>query len=470
MKRSIPIFRIVEHLLASTVLIALIYDFWYFFTYKYFPQPFFYDMGDTWMDWFNPAFWSHMSGAYDSYLTIYPPLTYVILKMITWGPCYPGAEGGWSRECDVLGIISLHLVYVLCVVLTVRTMLKIDRRTALPRSLAISSGLPMMWGLDRGNVILITYIFMLLAYGPLLKSAWLRWLFAGLAVNMKVYLIGAIAAQLLHRRWRWAEGALIATVLIYLVTYAIFGSGTPIEIYYNITAYADGLVINNPLDIWMASTMLPLEQLTHSTVFPTLLVLGSNLTNLIEFVTPLVMHAAQAIIVMGAMACFIRPEVVPRTRMVVLSVGLAVMSTEVSGYTEIIVLLFTFMEPSRGFLRRYALLVSYVICIPFDINIDSLPPLVKDAFFFRTQVIVEYAVQIGPFIRPILTLSIPTSLALLTIIEVWQDIRLQGWAQRWRFRNDVPLLPWIEHPVGPAKAQTARDDRPMVPAPEPTQG
>ncbi len=447
-------FLIIEHIFALIVLIALIYDFWYLFTYRYFPQPFFYDMGDTWMDWFNPAYWSHVSGTYDSYLTIYPPLTYVILRAVTWGPCYPGAEGGWSRECDVLGVVSLHIVYVMCVVLTARTMLKIDRRTALPRSLALSIGLPMMWGLDRGNVILITYIFILLAYGPLLQRAWLRWLFAGLAVNMKVYLIGTIVAQLLHRRWRWAEGALIATVLVYLVTFALFGSGNPIEIYNNINAYADGLVINNPLDLWMASTLLPLQQLTNSKVFPTLLILGSNLTTVIEVMTPIVMHTAQAIIGLGALACFLRPEVIPRTRMLVLSVGLAVLSTEVSGYTEIIVLLFTFMEPSRGVLRRYALLVAYLICVPFDINIDSLPPLVKDAFFFRTEVIVEYSIQIGPFLRPLLTLSIPVSLALLTIIEVWQDIRLQGWAQRWRFRRDVPFLPWIQHPLAPAAMRT----------------
>ena len=444
------VFRAFEYLMALTIIAALVYDFWYFFTYKYFPQPFFYDMGDTWMDWFNPAYWSHVSGTYDSYLTIYPPLTYVILKGITWGPCYPGAQGGWSRECDVLGIVSLHIVYLLCVILTAWTFLKVDRRTALPRSLAISIGLPMLWGLDRGNVILITYIFMLLAYGPLLRSARLRWLFAGLAVNMKVYLIGTIAAQLLHRRWRWAEGALIATALVYLVTYALFGSGTPVEIYHNITAYADGLVINNPLDIWMASTLLPLQQLTYSDVFPTLLILGSRLTVLIDTLVPIIMHSAQTIILIGAFACFVRPEVIPRSRMLVLSVGLAVMSTEVSGYTEIIVLLFAFMEPARGFLRRYALAAGSLVCIPFDINIDSLPPLAKDTFFFGTSVIVEYAVQIGPFIRPLVTLSIPVALALLTIIEVWRDIRLQGWAARWRFRHDAPLLPGVLRPLQPA--------------------
>jgi hypothetical protein len=455
-------FHLFEYLMSAAILIALIYDFWYLFTYKYFPQPFFYDIGDTWMDWFNPAYWSHVSGAYDSYRTIYPPLTYVILKAITWGPCYPGAQGGWGRDCDVMGIVSLHLTYVLCIFLTARTLLKIDRRTALPRSLAVSLGLPMLWALDRGNVILITYIFVLLAYGPLVRSARLRWLFAGLAVNMKVYLIGTIAAQLLHRRWRWAEGAFAATILVYLVTFALFGSGNPIEIYRNITDYADGLVINNPLDIWMASTLLPLQQLTRSEIFPTLLILGSKLTTLIEVLVPLIMHSGQAVIILGALACYVRPEVVPRSRMLALSIGLAIVSTEVSGYTEILVLLFTFMEPARGFLRRYALSAAYVLCIPFDINIDSLPPLAKDSFFFGTGVIVEYVVQLGPFVRPLITLSIPVSLALLTIIEVWRDVRQDGWAERWRFRHDVPLLPLVAKPRR-SPVSVGRDGAPRLP-------
>lgn len=446
-----PVFLNIEYALSAAIVGGLAYSFWFLFTYFRFPQPFFYDVGDTWMDWFNPAYWSHQPGTYDSYKTIYPPLTYAILKYITWAPCYANAQGGWSRDCDILGIAALHLTYVICIIVTALSLKKIDKATSLPRSLALTMGLPMMWGLDRGNVILITYIFVVLAFGPLVKSAIARWIFAGLAINMKVYLVGVIAAQLLHRRWKWAEGAIIATIAVYCVSFAIFGAGTPSEIFENITAYSDGLVINNPLDVWMASTLLPLRQLANSQVFPTTLVIGSRNVDLIDQLVPIIMISAQAIIAASAAFCFIRPESVPRHRMVAISIGLAIMSTEVSSYTQILVIFFCFMEPAKTFLLRYAIITCYLVCIPFDINIDSLPPIVKESFFFQKPIIIEYVIQIGPFIRPILTLSIPVALALQTINDVWRDIHSQGWAQRWRFRRDTPFLPAVMRPVPPRR-------------------
>lgn len=439
----------IEYLLAAIVVGGLAYSLWFMQTYGYFPQPFFYDIGDAWMDWFNPAYWSHLPGTYDNYRTIYPPLTYVILRYITNGECYPGANGGWSRDCDLYGIFSLHAIYVVCVILTAMTLYRVDRRTALPRSFALAMGLPMLWGLDRGNVILITYVFVVLAFGPLIASARLRWMFAGMAINMKVYLVGVLMAQLLHRRWRWFEGAVIATVLVYLVSYAIFGEGSPMQIYRNITDYAEGLTINNPLDLWMASSLQPLYALTDSEVFPALLFVGSDNVDLIRAAVPIIMRSAQAIIMISAVFCFLRPEVIPRTRMIAISIGIALLSTEVSAYTQILVFIFVFMEPARGFLRRYAILIAYLLCIPLDINIDGLPTLVKDSFWLQRPVVVGYYVQLGPFVRPLLSLSIPVALSVLTIVEVVADIRKQGWADRWRLRRDAPLLPWVARPERP---------------------
>ncbi len=441
-----PNYLSIEYFFAIFIVAGIIYQFWFLFTYKYFSQPFFYDIGDTWMDWFNPAYWSHEPGAYDYYNTVYPPLTYVILRLITDGSCYTDNWGGYSRYCDVLGVISLHVVYVACIYLTVMVLIKTDRKTALPRSVAISLGLPMMWALDRGNVILITYIFVLLAYGPLIRSAMMRWLFVGLAVNMKVYLISTVAAQLLHRRWRWAECAIISSILVYLVTLAWFGSGDPLSIYRNITDFAGSLTINNPLDVWMASSLLPIQRLADSDVYPLSLYIGSRNVQIIMVVTTVLMRSAQLIVVAGAVACWLRPEAVPRYRMIAMSIGLTIFSTEVSSYTQILVLLFLFMERSKGAAVRYAIAVGYIICIPIDIDLDKLAPLAKESFFFGTTVFVEYKIQLGPFIRPILTMSIPVALAIATIQTVWRDIRTQGWADRWRFRRDVPLLPWVRRP------------------------
>jgi len=53
---------------------------------------------------------------------------------------------------------------------------------------------------------------------------------------------------------------------------------------------------------------------------------------------------------------------------------------------------------------------------------------------------VTFYVMLGPFFRPLIVLSVPFALSLVTLREVWKDIREQGWRLRWRFRNDAPLL------------------------------
>ena len=227
----------VEALLAFAVALCLAYNIYHLIDAGYLPSPYFYEAQDTFMDWFNTAYWAHQPGAYDSWATIYPPLSFVVLKVLTNGACYAAAEGYTSRDCDWYGAVTLHIIYLVNVVLTARTFHKIDRRTAWPRTFAMCVGLPMTFGLERGNLILLCYTCVLLAYGPLVRSARLRWLFAGLAVNFKIYLIGPVFAQILKRRWRWFEGAFIATILVYLASYAIVGAGSPVEIYENIVRF-----------------------------------------------------------------------------------------------------------------------------------------------------------------------------------------------------------------------------------------
>jgi hypothetical protein len=398
--------------------VAVAYSIWHLLTYFHLPQPFFYEYVDTWMDWFNPAYWAHQPGTYDNYRTIYPPLSYVLLKFMTYGPCYEGAEGGWSRDCDVYGVAWLHLIYLANVIVTFAVFRKIDRRTAIPRTVAMALGLPMLWGLGRGNLVLIAYFFLLLAYGPLIRSARLRWLFVGMAINMKVYLVGTLFAQLIHHRWRWFEGAALATVAVYLISFIIFGEGSPAVIFENLTEFGDKLEINNPLDLWMASSLKPLGALLQSSIYPVTLYVGSQLAELGIAVLPWITRICQAIIFAAAAAATWRPNAIPRSRMIVLSVGVAIMSTEVSGYTQTLVFAFAFMEPFKGVLRRYAIIMCYILSIPADITIDRLPPIVAESFLGGRPVFVHYVVQLGPFVRPILTMSIPVALALLTLIEV----------------------------------------------------
>jgi hypothetical protein len=441
-----PIDRWLEPLLALAVLVALVQALIYTYQFGYLPQPFFYEPSDIWMDWFNTAHWAHEPGAYDAWLTIYPPLSFVFLKFLGIARCYSGAEGLPARECDWLGLVALHSIYVMNIVLTARAFMKIDRRTALPRSFALTAGLPMLYGLERGNLILICFTCVLLAFGPLVRSARLRWIFLGLAINFKVYLIATVFAQLLRRRWLWFEGALIATAGVYLLSFGLFGGGTPGEIYRNIANFSGGFEAVSVLDIWYAGTYLPLTSLLSGVAFPVSTLIGSEVAEWGSLLLPTITRVVQGTIVIAAVATWLRPEVVPIHRLALFGAAMALITAESGGYTQILLILFVFMERWRGVARPWAIFACYLLCIPADIVIGSVPPFVRESYLTGRQVVVTFGIGLGPFIRPALIMSLPFALSCATIWDVWADIRTQGWRTRRRFWRDAPLLPGVARP------------------------
>lgn len=422
----------------------------------YLPQPFFYEPSDTYMDWFNSAYWARDPNVYDSWRTIYPPLSFVVLRLLGKGSCYAGAEGLTSRDCDWVGLVVLHAIFVLNIVLVALTFRKIDTRTAIPRAIALSSGLPMLYALERGNILLLCFTAVLLAFGPLLKSARLRWLFAGIAVNFKIYLIATIAVQLLRRRWLWCEGAIIATLLVYLLSYGLLGAGTPSEIMRNISDYSSGYIAAQVLDVWYSLTYQPLISLLQGEVFPVTGIVGSRLAEIGLIVLPLLVRVGQASILAAAVATWLRPEVVPPYRVAFLGTALAAISSEAGGYTQMMVMLFVFMEPWRGRARPIALIACYILCLPGEIITGSVPPLIRESYLGGRQVEMQFGVGLGMFLRPGLVILVAVSLSMATIHDVWADIRQQGWKGRWRYRRDWPMLPWIarphRHPAGEGAA------------------
>ena len=437
--------RWIEYLLAWVLVILLIRAGWNLYTYGYLPQPFFYEPSDTWMDWFNTAYWARDPGAYDVWGTIYPPLSFVVIRLFGIDACYARSSLTSTlltiRDCDWVGIAAMHAIFALNVALIALTFRKIDPRTALPRTIALAFGMPMLFALERGNILLLTFSSFLLAFGPLLHSARLRWLFAGLAINFKVYLLGAIIALLLKRRWKWVEGALLATVLVYGLSYLLLGSGTPVEIIQNITRYAGGFQAGQVLDIWYSITYLPLISLLEGAAFPVSSAVGSELADWGLLILPALIRTGQLLIALAALATWLRPEVVPTHRAIFLGLAMALISSEAGGYTQILIVMLVFMERWRGIARPLAIVLCYVLCLPADIIVGSVPPFVRDSYLAGRAVEIHTGVGLGVFLRPGILIAIAIALACATIRDVWLDIRLPGNRVRWRFRRDAAILP-----------------------------
>lgn len=432
----------VEWLLTIPIAAGVAYTFIYLWLNGHLPGPYFYEPSGTFMDFAAPATFAHNGGAYDAFQSIYPPLTFVLLKYLSWGPCYAFNAAEAARDCDLYGVGSLLLIYAVNCWLVFRTYRKLDRCTAWPRTIALCAGLPMTYALERGNVLLFTFTCIILAYGPLVRSARLRWIFAALAVNFKVYLIGTIFAQLLKGRWRWFEGAMVATAIIYLLSYAWYGEGTPRVLFDNVAAFANSTTFaagfKGPtlLDLWYPSSLLPMRQLLEgNAAFPIVQVLGSQTVAIATAAVYTLTATVTVAIIAAAAATWWRPHVVPMHRLIFLSIAIALINSEVGGYTQLLLIFFVLMERWRGFGRKSAIVMAYVLCIALDIPIEQVPPVVRDSYLSGREVIAQYHVGVGVFVRPVLVHLMILSLALVTIRDAWADARRSGWRSplvRWR--------------------------------------
>ncbi|MDB5712880.1 MAG: hypothetical protein JWO15_277 [Sphingomonadales bacterium] len=443
----------IEYIMTLPIVAAIVYTAWFFSTNHYLPQPFFYEPSGTWMDWYSLTQWSQHKGAYDIAQTIYPPLSFVLMKMFTIPHCYDLTYSEEVRSCDWTGAAALTGMWLINIPLTYLSYRKIDRHTALPRAFAITFGFPMLFAFERGNVLIFCYACILLGFGPLLKSAKLRWIFAGLALNFKVYLISAVLAPLLRRRWVVVEGMLICTVLIYLATWFILGEGSPAQIVRNINNYSGGFGAAAALDLWFPSSYIPVETL-FTGPFPIYVVVSSHQADMIVFGVTAFTHIIQAFILTAAAAAWLRPEVVPTHRVVFFAITLALSASEAGGYTEMLMLVFVFMERWRGLARPVAIIIGYFLCISYDVSLGNVPPVARDSFLGQSQVIAQYGVGLMSLLRPGLSFIIAALLAGLTILDVMQDIRSQGWQKRWRYRRDLPLLPGVLRPNRPYSNDT----------------
>src|SRR3546814_17623535 len=100
------------------------------------------------------------------------------------------------------------------------------------RTIAIALGLPMLFTVERGNLILVAFAFFMIAHGPVTSSKPWRWFAAAVTINFKPYLVLPMIAHAVKRDWRPLEVDGITTVALSLVTLELVGAGTPAELAY----------------------------------------------------------------------------------------------------------------------------------------------------------------------------------------------------------------------------------------------
>lgn len=380
------------------------------------PQPFLFDVNDTFMDWFNTAFWSHNPGAFTVWRTVYPPLSFAFLKMLGLPGCYR-ASGMVARNCDYVGIVAIMVCYMLCVIVAAIAFRRYDRSTWVWRSIAFGFGLPLLFTLERGNLILPGFVFFALVHGDLVRSPWKRALAVGMVVNFKPYLLLTVLAPAFRRDWRELERSGIGVIVVYLVSYGIMGSGSLAEIAGNTANWV--LFMSGQLleGIYYSTSFTPFLQF-DTPLFPVRDVIPSRTVDAILLVIPIVIRSSQVLMLLTLAGAWLQPRALTVQRIAALIFAAYLVGQSPGGYAEVFLIFLLFLEPWRGKGPAVALVAGYLLCVPYDYVLSTIVTLTSDSWLSGRSVVAPFGIAVGTFLRPALVVILFWGLALDSLARI----------------------------------------------------
>lgn len=390
----------------------------------YLPQPFIWDPQDTFMDWFNSAYWANHWGAYSVWRSIYPPLSFFVLRLFSISSCYVTSPFA-ARDCDWLSITAILASYAAAIGVSYAALRRNDPRTAIMRTLAIAFGYRSLYALERGQLLILCYIAMVIAFGFFAASRPVRAIAAGLMINFKPYMLVATLAWAIRRDWRQLELAAIATVLIYLATWAAVGGGSLSELVSNTLNWitlTGGDVVG---EIYYSTSFNGLFGVIDRGSFPVLRHFRSDTYETFRFVIESVMAAAHLTGVVALLLAWLQPRVVPLPRLACIALLISLTSRSPGGYAEMFLMFLVFMEPWRGFARITSITIIYLNALNVDWQLSTLPVVHTFSWLSGKAVMGEFGIGIGQFTHPLGLLVVLVLLSLETIREVTLAYRTQ---------------------------------------------
>lgn len=395
--------RWVEWALATIVVVAAARMAGFGLRHGFLPYPFEANPNNTFMDFFSTAYWSHRTGAYTVWWSVYPPLSFDLVRSWTRPACYLASPEA-ARSCDAGALWPVVIACAADAVLAACLFRRADRTTWIPRSVAFACSLPLLASLELGNLILFAFAPFALAESGAIRGRTLRAGLLALAVNFKPYLLIAGISRLVNRRWLWIVAFAAVGLGVYLATWALLPEASPWNLLADVGHYAGGMgqVYGdaNHIDFLAARSghawslgMQPLVRLG----------LGA---------------AAGAVLLAAA-----TPNAAP-TRMLTLLIltilpGEAALHTQgfSEDYTRLFILFLVFLEPWDGRSRAIMLICAYLGAVPFDWLIGPTVDTVVRDWRSGGADTITFGLSVGQFARPLLNLIIQAVLTREVVVR-----------------------------------------------------
>lgn len=419
---------LIETGLLALILAGVVHIVWFFMNRHYLPQPFVWDPQDTFMDFFNVAFWAHREGIYSVWRAVYPPLSFALLKFVSVPSCYVSTSFA-ARECDVTGLGFIVLSYAGALLVSYRALRHVRPEVAGWRILALGLGLPGLFVFERGNLLILCQLCLAIVVVPELGRRWSKALLAGVMINLKPYLVLPTLSWAMRNDWRQLELAGIATLGIYLTTWAIVGAGSPIELMENTTNWVDQTGTDIVFEMYYTTSFNNMFGVVDRG-FPILRYLPSEVFEQFRAIVELLLIAAQASAVVAIGLGVWRPRELPQARFALLLLLVSMVGRSPGGYSEFLVVFLIFLEPWDRWLPRIAIVLAYLISIPYEHLISALPPVNTASWLSGQSVTATFGIGASQFLRPMALLLILLALSWDTIITLTARLRVRALTKR----------------------------------------
>ncbi len=205
--RSSQILSINSVTLSLIVLIQVLgvsYFVLHFHTQQYLPSPFVYDKSNTFMDLFNPLYWANNEGRFDIWKSIYPPLNFIILKIISFifneeSRIINAFAMRGEGQAIILFYSMIFFIFPVFLVTSAKWEKVVKNKyQALLWYLIIITNAPLLFMFERGNLILLCFTSLPL----LLSEFWLLRIVAmSILVNIKTYFVGVAIVLIIKKNY-----------------------------------------------------------------------------------------------------------------------------------------------------------------------------------------------------------------------------------------------------------------------------
>ena len=175
------------------------------------------DKSDTFMDLFNVLYWAYDDGRYTDWGSVYPPLNFLILKIANFV-----FTGGWygdpanMRENSQLVIVGFCIMYFAmpAILLKINYWKNFSKKEKFQIYFIIVFSSPMLFALERGNLIVLTPILLGLA---LSKIGMARSIYIALLINIKPYFALFVIYYIVRKNWKGLATTLAFSGLIFAI-------------------------------------------------------------------------------------------------------------------------------------------------------------------------------------------------------------------------------------------------------------